>query len=68
MGQRAKPMFNVLILDGRTPPERELFQLRGQLEIFDAVEGANDELRKLVAERWPHLLPKLQPSGRERSH
>ena len=55
-------MFTVLILDGRTPAESEFVRLAPQIELFDRVEGASDELRQIVAQRCPHLLHKLQAS------
>jgi hypothetical protein len=33
-----------------------------QIELFDHVEGASEELRRLVAQRRPSLLHKLQRS------
>lgn len=55
-------MFTVLILDGRTPAEKEFVRLAPQFELFDRVEGVSAELRQIVAQRCPHLLHKLQTS------
>jgi len=54
-------MFTVLFLDGRAPAEKEFVQLAAQIALFDHVEGASEELRRLVAQRCPDLLHKLEP-------
>jgi hypothetical protein len=54
-------MFTVLFLDGRIPAEKEFVQLAAQIELFDHIDGASEELRQLVAQRCPRLLHKLQP-------
>jgi hypothetical protein len=53
-------MFTVLVLNGRPTKWLELMQLLPQIEIFDRVEGASEEVTEFVAERAPHLLPKLR--------
>ena len=57
-------MFTVLFLDGHAhvPGEVELARLANQIEIFDRIEGASEELRQAVAQRFPDLLHKMQPT------
>jgi hypothetical protein len=54
-------MFTVLLLDGRIPTGTQFVQLAAQIELFDHVEGASEEVRQLVAQRCPRFLHKLQP-------
>lgn len=54
-------MFMVLFLHGHCPAETEFARLAGQIEIFDRIEGASEELRQVVARRCPELLYKMQP-------
>jgi hypothetical protein len=52
-------------LNGRELSDEDLERLRQQIESFDTIEAATDELRELIAERWPHLLAKLDPPKKQ---
>jgi len=53
----AKPSLN-----GRELSDDELERIRGEIERFDTIRVIDDEVRKLVASEWPHLLAKLPPA------
>jgi len=53
----AKPSLN-----GRELSDDELERIRGEIERFDTICVIDDEVRKLVASEWPHLLAKLPPA------
>jgi len=36
--------------------------MRAEIERFDTICVIDDEVRKLVASEWPHLLAKLPPA------
>jgi imidazolonepropionase-like amidohydrolase len=46
-------------LHGRELSDAELEAIRAQVESFDRIEHIDDEMRDLIAQRWPHLLDKL---------
>jgi hypothetical protein len=48
-------------LNGRPLSEQDLEWLRQHMESFDTIEAVSDEMRELIAQRWPHLLAKLKP-------
>jgi hypothetical protein len=52
-------------INGHRLTEKELERLRRQLESFDQIDEISDDLRELIAQRWPHLLSKLKPPREE---
>jgi hypothetical protein len=52
-------------LNGRPLSEQDLEWLRQHMESFDRIENISDDLRELIAERWPHLLAKLTPPQKQ---
>ena len=50
------------MLDGRELPERELAQIRDQLENMDTISGISDEMLTLITELWPDQLIKIAPA------
>jgi len=46
-------------LNGCELTSRELELVRAEIESLDVIERATDEMRELIASRWPHLLAKL---------
>lgn len=59
-----RPMAKTPMLDGRPLSDEELDFLRKQIEEFDDIGAISDDLRAIVAERWPHLLVKIKPKAR----
>ena len=43
-------------INGHELTEEDLELLRQQLEAFDHIEVISEEVRELIAQRWPHLL------------
>ena len=48
-------------LNGRALSDDELERIRDVIERLDTICIIDDEVRKLVASQWPHLLAKLPP-------
>jgi hypothetical protein len=46
---------------GKELSPADLEQLRREIESFDSIEVADDELRGIIKRNWPHLLAKLPP-------
>ena len=51
----------VEFLHGRPLSAEDLELIRQQIESFDDIGAADDEIRRIVARNWPHLLSKLRP-------
>jgi hypothetical protein len=49
-------------LDGHELSEFELAQIRRQIESLETIDVMSDEMRRLIAEQWPHLQTKIRPS------
>jgi hypothetical protein len=47
-------------LNGHPLSEQDLEWLRQHMESFDRIENISDDMRELIAERWPHMLAKLK--------
>jgi hypothetical protein len=58
MTLKPKPMLN-----GRELRPEELEIIRRDLESFDTIDVATDDMRALIASEWPHLLAKLRPKS-----
>jgi len=52
-------------INGHELTEEDLERLRQQLEAFDHIEVISNEVRELIAQRWPHLLAKLKPPNKQ---
>ncbi len=56
MVRKPTPMLN-----GRELSPEQLEIIRRDLEGFDEIDVAADDLRALIASQWPHLMTKLPP-------
>jgi hypothetical protein len=50
-------------IDGRLLTERDLQDIRTQLESFKTVTAISDEMRDVIETEWPELAAKLLPPG-----
>ena len=48
-------------IDGRLLTERDLQDIRAQLEDFKSVTAISDEMRNVIETEWPDLVAKLLP-------
>jgi hypothetical protein len=48
-------------IDGRLLTERDLQDIRAQLERFKTVTAISDEMRDVIETEWPELAAKLLP-------
>ena len=48
-------------IDGRLLTERDLQDIRAQLEGFKSVTAISDEMRDVIETEWPELAAKLLP-------
>ncbi|MFL6975963.1 MAG: hypothetical protein ACJ8F2_28965 [Xanthobacteraceae bacterium] len=48
-------------IDGRLLTERDLQDIRAQLEGFKSVTAISAEIRDVIEIEWPHLAAKLLP-------
>ena len=48
-------------IDGRLLTERDLQDIRAQLEGFKTVTAISDEMRDVIETEWPELAAKLLP-------
>ena len=48
-------------IDGRLVTERDLQDIRAQLEGFKSVTAISDEMRDVIETEWPELAAKLLP-------
>jgi hypothetical protein len=46
---------------GRIPSPDELEQIRRSIEDFASIDVVVDEMRALIKQQWPDLVPKLPP-------
>ena len=49
------------VFRGKTLSSKDLERIRLELESFDSIKAADEELRGLVKRNWPHLVAKLPP-------
>ena len=59
------PMTKPPTLNGHELTDEDLERLREQIESFDHIDEVGDEMRELIAERWPHLLSKVEPPKKQ---
>jgi hypothetical protein len=55
------PNADRTMFQGRELSESELKKLRQQIVSLDDITHVSTEMRELIGERWPELLPKLPP-------
>jgi hypothetical protein len=48
-------------IDGRLLTERDLQDIRAQLQGFKAVTAISDEMRNVIETEWPDVAAKLLP-------
>jgi hypothetical protein len=53
-------------IDGRLLTERDLQDIRRQLEGFKSVTAISDEMRDVIETEWPDLAAKLLPPKQAR--
>jgi len=52
-------------LNGHPLSEQDLEWLRQHMESFDRIDHISDDIRELIAQRWPHLLARLKPPSKQ---
>lgn len=52
----ARPMFR-----GRRLSGADLEFIRAKIEMSDSTDALSEDMRDLIANQWPHLIPKLPP-------